>query len=275
VKFSLATSVVAAILASMTLLGCKDQGGDGSQKTVRRDLGLIQEGTLIVGSDIPYPPFEEGEPPEYEGFDIDVINAVAENLDLETQIENVPLNLILAGEHGKLDLSISAVKITAPREKRVNFSGPYFVASLSLLVRNDSEIQSVSDLKPGAVVGVEDGTGGETYARTKTDASEVRAFSSTDEAAVALFNSEVDVVIAAGSAGEEALEASEGLKIAATFPTREQYGIVVPRGNNALLDAVNEALRDLKEDGTLAELYEEHFEVEPPPRIAAPADEPQ
>ena len=182
----------------MTLVACEDDGPKaGQERTISRDLELIQKDTLTVGSDIPYPPFEEGEPPDYEGFDIDVINAVGEKLELETRIENVPLGVILAGDTRDLDLAISAVRITSSREKRVDFSNPYYIAQLNLLTRDDSEIQSVSDLS-GAIVGVENETSGQRFATRDTEASEVRAFSSTAEASAALVSSDVDAVIASG-----------------------------------------------------------------------------
>ncbi|MDX6586752.1 MAG: polar amino acid transport system substrate-binding protein [Solirubrobacterales bacterium] len=263
--------LVAAATGAMTLLGCDDEKRDvGQVDTSGGDLRVLEKDKLIVGSEIPFPPFEEGEPPDYEGFDIDVINAVADKLDLETQIENVPLNLILAGDTGDLDLSISAVKITPAREKRVDFSNPYFIDSLSLLVRDDSEIQSVDDVTVGAVIGVEDSSNAEIYARGKTQTSEVRAYSTAREASDALFNSEVDAVIASGPAAEEAIEAREELIVADVIPTREAYGIVLPEDSDALRRAVNSALRELKEDETLTDLYEEYFGVEAPARVATP-----
>jgi polar amino acid transport system substrate-binding protein len=270
-----ATSLVAWALAFTSLWGCGADERDASQDgATARDLGLIQKDTLTVGSEIPYPPFEEGDPPDYEGFDIDVINAIADSLDLETQIEDTPLSSILQGGSGSFDLSISAVEITPAREKRVNFSYPYFIGSLSLLVRDDSGIQAISDIADGATLGVEDGTNGEKYADRRTRASEVRAFASSGEAFVALLNSEVDGVIASPQEAEEAVETREGLTIADTFPTGEAYGIVVPEGKDELLEAVNSALEEIKEDGALTSLYEDYFGVEAPARVATPFDEP-
>ena len=239
------------------------------------DLHVVEEGTLTVGSEIPFPPFEEGEPPGYEGFDIDLIDAVAGKLDLETRIEDVPLNTILAGDTGNLDLSISAVKITPAREKRVDFSNPYFIDSLSLLAREDSDVRSVDDVTVGAVIGVEDGSSAESYARGKAENSEVRAYATAGEASDALFHSEVDAVIASGPAAEGALEAKDELIVADVIPTRDAYGIVLPEDSDALRRAVNSALRELKQDETISDLYEEYFGVEAPARVATPISGPR
>jgi polar amino acid transport system substrate-binding protein len=263
--------VVAAASVSMTLLGCEKEQSDTAQdRASSNKLDVVQKDTLTIGSEIPFPPFEEGDPPDYEGFDIDVINAIADKLDLETEIRNVPLNTILAGDAADLDLSISAIRITPAREKRVDFSNPYFIDSLSLLVRDDSEMQSVDDIAAGTVIGVEDGSASERYARTDTQTSEVRAFSTGGEASDALFNSDVDAVIASGPAAEEAIETRDELIVADVIPTNEAYGIVVPEDSDALRRAVNSALRELSEDETLTDLYEEYFGVEAPARVATP-----
>lgn len=277
-RSSVATATVCALVACASLIALGCGGGEREpeqERATNSDLGLIQKDTLIVGSEIPFPPFEEGDPPAYEGFDIDVINAVAEKLDLETQIEDVPLNAILAGDTGELDLSISAIRITPARDKRVDFSNPYFFDFLSLLVRDDSEIQSVGDITAGAVIGVEDGTTGERYARGRTEAGEVRAFSTAGEASNALFSSEVDAVITSGPAAEDAIDTREDLVVADSFPTREAYGIVLPEDSDTLRRAVNSALRELREDETLTDLYEEYFEVEAPARVATPISGPR
>jgi polar amino acid transport system substrate-binding protein len=269
-------AILIATVAPVILLGCEDEEkGAGQEPPAANDLGLLEKDTLIVGSEIPFPPFEEGDPPGYEGFDIDVINAVADELELEAQIQNVPLNSILAGDTSELDLSISAVRITPARDKRVDFSNPYFIDFLSLLVRDDSAVQAVDDIATGAIIGVEDGTTAETYARTRMDTSEIRAYSTAGEAADALFNSEVDAVIASGSAAEAAIEDRENLVVVDVIPTREAYGIVLPEDNDGLRKAVNSALSELKQDETLTDLYEEYFGVEAPARVATPISGPR
>jgi ABC-type amino acid transport substrate-binding protein len=269
-------AIVAVTSVSMIPLGCQDEKRDADQEHANNsDLHLLQKDTLIVGSEIPFPPFEEGDPPDYEGFDVDVINAVAEKLGLEVEIKDVPLNSILAGVAGDLDLSISAVEITPARDKRVDFSYPYFIGFLSLLIRDDGEIQSLDDIPADAVIGVEDGTNAESYVRESLEASDVRAFATSAEASEALVNSDVDAVIVSGPAAEDAIGTREGLSVADTIPTREAYGIVLPEGSDSLRKAVNSALRELKEDETLTDLYEEYFGVEAPARVATPVSGPR
>ena len=262
--------LIAGLLATFVVAGCgdDDSGTDtsGGSTSGTSDLNLITDGTLTIGSDIPYPPFEQGRPPDYEGFDIDLINAVADKMGLETQIEDAPFDLILTGGGGQFDLSISATTITPARENRVDFSDPYFISSQGLLVQEGGDVASLDDLS-GKIVGAEDGTTGETYANDNSDASEVRGFPSVDDAFNALSTGQVDAVVADGPTVEDAAANKEGLEVAEIFPTDEQYGIVLPQGNPGLVDAVNEALQEVKDDGTLGELYEQYFKVPAPKEL--------
>jgi len=269
-KFWSALVLIVGLLA-LVATGCgDDDDGDSTSSSAdstsaeTADLGLIEDGTLIVGLDIPYPPFEQGDPPDYTGFDIDLINAVADDLGLEVQIEDAPFDLILTGGGGQFDLSISATTITPAREKKVDFSDPYFVSSQGLLVAEGSDIASIDDVTSDTIVGAEDGTTGETYATDNSEAGEVRGFPSVDDAFNALSVGQVDAVVADGPTVEDAAATKEGLEVVEIFPTDEQYGIVFPDGSDALLEAVNGSLQTIKDDGTLDEIYEEYFDMPAP-----------
>lgn len=260
--------LIAGLLAAFVVAGCgdDDSGTDTGGSTSGTDLNLISDGTLTIGSDIPYPPFEQGRPPDYEGFDIDLINAVAEKLGLETSIVRLPFNVILAGGNGQYDAAIAATTVTPARAKKVGFSDPYFNASQGLLVAEDSDVATVDDLA-GKIVGAQDGTTGETYAQDNTDASEVRAFPQIDQAYNALRAGQVDAVLNDLPSVNAAAEEIPGLEVVQDFPTEEQYGILVPLENEALLDEINSALQEVKDDGTLTDLYQEWFQTDPPETI--------
>jgi polar amino acid transport system substrate-binding protein len=253
--------------ADSTTTEAASTGGDDSAS-----LDLLEEGVLTVGSDTPYPPFEFGDPPDYDGFDIDLINAIAGELGLETAIVDAPFDVILAGQAGRFDLSIAATTITDARENRVDFSDPYFESEQSLLVQTDGEIQSIDDITADTVVGAEDGTTGETYATENTDA-DVRPFPSVDDAYNALVSGQVDAVFNDLPASAAAVESKEGLEIVETFSTDEQYGIVFPE-DSPLVDPIDEALQTLKDDGTLGELYTEYFGEEVPEDLLTATHDP-
>ena len=269
--------LVVGLIAAVGIAACGDDSSTSTDTTATdggsADLGLIEDGTLIVGSDIPFPPFEQGDAPDYEGFDIDLINAVADNLGLTTQIEDAPFDLLLQGGGGQFDLAIAATTITPARENRVDFSDPYYLSSQALLVRSDGDVKTVDDLS-GKIVGAQDGTTGETYAKDNTDASEVRPFPEIDDAYNALEVGQVDAVINDQPSAQDAADKKEGLEVVETFPTDELYGVILPQGTDELREAVNGALVALKEDGTLNDLYQEWFKVDAPESLLTETHEP-
>jgi ABC-type amino acid transport substrate-binding protein len=261
---------IGLLAAALVAAGCgdddEDEDGGAATTVATEDLGLTEEGTLLVGSDIPFPPFEQGDPPDYEGFDIDVINAVADEMGLEVKMVDVPFDLVLQGGAGRFDLAIAATTITPARENRVDFSDPYFESEQSLLVQAGGDIQSIDDLTSDTVVGAQDGTTGETYADENSDA-EVRPFQEIDDAYTALGGGQVDAVINDIDPNNTAAEENPDLEVVETYPTGEQYGIVFPDDSPELVAAVNEALTTIKENGTLDEIYQEWFQKEAPPSV--------
>jgi polar amino acid transport system substrate-binding protein len=257
------------LAAAMVAAGCgddeEDDGGSGATTgAATEDLGLINEGTLSVGTDTPYPPFEIGQPPNISGYDIDVINAIAEQLGVEAEYTDTGFATIFRDvANGQFDTAAAASTITAGRENTVDFTDPYYEAQQALLVTDDSDITSVDDLA-GAIVGAQDGTTGETYANDETDASEVRGFPEGPNAITALTTGQVDAVIIDQPVAADAVEKQGGLEVIEEIPTNELYGFAVAPDNDALREAMNEALATMKEDGTLDSLYEEYFQTTPP-----------
>jgi len=272
----LAIALIASLFATAIVTGCgddEDEPATDEPGTVDTDLGLASEGELLVGSDIPYIPFEFGDPPAYEGFDIDLINEVADRLGLEARIADTPFDAILQGGNGRFDLAIAATTIDAEREKAVDFSDPYFLSQQSLLVPADGDIQSLEDITADTVVGGQDATTGERFANDETDA-DVRGFPEIDDAYGAVASGQVDAVINDLFSTQAAVEENPDLEVAEVFQTGELYGIVLPEKSDALREAVNGALAEIKEDGTLEELYQEYFGEEAPAEVLDATNEP-
>jgi ABC-type amino acid transport substrate-binding protein len=267
-----------ALLAALAIIaigafvaGCggddDDDGGDGDGGA---DLGLIQEGQLLVGTDTPFPPFEIGQPPNLSGYDIDVVNRVAEGLGLPVTYQDTSFDTIFRDTaQGKFDMAVAASTITPEREQTVDFSDPYYQANQSLIVTPDSDIATTDDLG-GATVGAQDGTTGEEYANDETPAAQVRGFPEGPDAINALRAGQVDAVIIDQPVAVDAVEALGGgdIEIAQEIVTSELYGIPFAPDNDALREAVNEQLKEIKEDGTLEDLYQRYFPgTEPPPEV--------
>ncbi len=277
------TRIVLVLLASLVLAvtaaGCGDDddddggGNGGAQQT--QELDTIRPGTLTVGSDIPYPPFELGRAPEYDGFDIDLINEIATRLDVETQIKDTPFDTIFRDlSQGKFDVVISGSTITDERERAVDFGDPYFLAEQSLLVQEDSDIETIDDLA-GQTVGVQKGTTGEAYVKEEAPDATVRSYGELDDAFNALVAGQVDAVMFDLPGTQEAARTKEGLEVRESYDTGEEFGIAFQEDADALREAVNGALADMKSDGTFAELYSEWFKKDPPKEILKATHEPK
>jgi polar amino acid transport system substrate-binding protein len=263
-----------ALLASgLVAAGCgSDDDDTGAETTTAAsggDFTTITEGTLLIGTDAPYPPFEIGTPADsdFGGFDIDLANAVAENLGLTPEFQDTSFDTIFRDvAAGQFDIVVAASTITPGRQKTVNFSDPYYEAQQALVVPTGSDIASPEDLS-GAIVGAQDATTGETYANDETDAAEVRGFPEGPDAINAVVTGQVEAAIIDQPVAVDAVDKTEGIEIAAEIPTNELYGIALSKENTALLDAVNGALQDLKDDGTITDLYQQYFQTDPPESV--------
>jgi polar amino acid transport system substrate-binding protein len=268
-------AVLVLVAVPLGAAGCGDDDDDGDGGGGGADLGLIQEGQLLAGIDTPFPPFEKGHPPNITGYDIDVINAVADELGLEVVQQETSFDTIFRDvAQGKFDVAVAASTILPERERTVDFSDPYYLADQSLLVAADeTEIGSQEDLG-GKIVGAQDGTTGETYANDETDASEVRGYPGGTDAINALRAGQIDAVIVDSPVAEDAVASRSGLKIAEKIVTRELYGFSFAPENDALREAVNEALATIKENGTLTELYQQYFPDQSPDPVLKATHEP-
>lgn len=267
---------IPVLLAAMALFagsafaaGCGDDDDDNGGDTTAAggDLGLIQEGQLLVGTDTPFPPFEIGKPPDITGYDIEVVNAVAENLGLDVTYQDTSFDTIFRDTaQGKFDMAVAASTITPERAQTVDFSDPYYQANQSLVVATGSDIASTDDLS-GKTVGAQDGTTGEDYANDETNAANVRGFPEGPDAINALRAGQVDAVIIDQPVAVDAVESLTGgdIEIAQEIVTSELYGLPFAPDNDALREAVNGALAELKDDGTIADLYEQYFPGTEPP----------
>ena len=222
--------------------------------------------TITVASDIAYRPFEYVENGEPVGFDIDLMREVGRRAGFTPEFQNVTFDGIVPGLGNNLyDAAISAMTITPEREESIDFSDPYFNADQSLLVPADSDILSVDDLA-GTVVGVQLGTTGASTAEEYQAAGqvgEVRTFDTIEDAFAALENGQVDAVINDLPVSQDRANQSDGrLEIVETIPTGEQYGIAFPT-DSELVEPTNQALEQIKRDGTYAEIYEKWIGVPP------------
>lgn len=231
---------------------------------------ILNSGTLTVGSDTTFPPFESIEGGKAVGFDVDLITEVAERLDLEAEIQTSAFDTIFTSlAAGKFDAVISAVTIKEDRKKTVDFTDPYFAADQSLTVRSEEaeSITGVDDLA-GKVVGVQAATTGEECAKNalqaKKKVKDVRSFDAAPDAFTDLAAGRVDAVLVDLPVAKRIVEQREGAAVVQAIRTKEEYGIAVSKENPDLRVAINEQLTAIRDDGTYDTIYRKWFKTEPP-----------
>ena len=274
----MAALMLVAAMAFAVGCGGDDDSSSGSSDDISSE--LITDGTLTVGSDIPFPPFEFGKPPAYDGFDIDMINEIANRLELDVDIQDTSFDTIFTDvAQGKFDVVASASTISPEREKTVSFSSAYYEAEQALLVPTGSDIKTVEDLD-GKTVGAQDGTTGEAYANDETNAASVRGLPNGPAAISALQAGQVDATIIDQPVAQDAIDKGQsGFELATTIPTGELYGLAFAQNTPAILEAVNGALDDMKDDGALNDIYQKWFKIDAPESVlkktgsAAPDEE--
>jgi polar amino acid transport system substrate-binding protein len=257
----------AALLLGLSLTACGEEeepSGSGSGSGDSAAVDTISEGTLTVCSDIPYPPFEVQEGGEYTGFDMDLMKEIATGLDLELEVKDSGFEGLQSGlslNSDQCDIVASAMTITEEREANLDFTDPYYDSKQSLLVPTGSDIASIDDLA-GKKVGVQQGTTGKSYTEDNApDDAEIVSFPSDGEMYPAIQAGQVDALLQDLPVNIEHTKDGE-FEIVEEYSTDESYGFAVKQDNTQLLDAVNEQLTELRDNGTYDEIYNQYFATE-------------
>lgn len=234
------------VLAGSMLAGCGSSSSD--------------ENTLVMATNATFPPYEYVEGDEIVGIDPEIAAAIADELGMELQIEDVDFDSIVAGvASGKYDMGMAGMTVTEDRLESVNFSDSYATGIQSIIVKEGSPIQSVDDLSSDIKIGVQQGTTGSIYAADDYGQDAVVNFNKGADAVQALLTDKVDCVIIDNEPAKSFVEANPGLKILDTEYAVEDYAICVAKDNDELLDKINDALAKLKEDGTVDEIINKYI----------------
>jgi polar amino acid transport system substrate-binding protein len=209
--------------------------------------------TIVVATDATWPPMEFiDENRDIVGYDIDLMNAVAERGGFEVEFRNVAWDGIFAGlAAGEYDAVISSVTITEERQADYDFSIPYINAGQIVVVRIGSDITGPDTLS-GYTVGAQIGTTG-AFAVQDMDGVTLREYDEVGLAFEDLVAGRLDAVVCdtpvAADFALQREEYSAQLQIVGESFTEEYYGILVQKGNTELLDKINQGLRAVQQEG--------------------------
>ena len=239
----------------LLLLLCQTQSF--AQAALQR---VKQSGELRIGTDATYPPFESAEGGQFTGFDIDLGNAVARELGVKARFINASFDGIFpALQNGSFDAVMSSVTITPERTASMLFSDPYYDSGQLIIVRNDTNnINSRDDLK-GKRVGVQINTTAQ-YDLEKIEGIEVIKYNTLDLTLVDLRNGRIDAGVSDAPVLKYMIRQSfRELKTVGRRFTDEKFGIAIAQGNEDLQQAINAALKKIKETGEYDQIHEKWF----------------
>ncbi len=255
-----------ALLLVLALVGaaCGDEPSVTTPTGGAAALETIRKGKLTVCVDVPYAPFEYEEAAELTGIDIDLVEAVAKTVDLEADFRDTDFDGIFpALAASNCDMIASSVSITEERRKTNNFSDGYYEIQQSLLVRKEDATRYTDFATlAGRTIGVQSETTGADYAKAEAAKvnAQVKEFTGADELFTALKAKQIDGVVQDFPVNAYNAATTGETVVSKTFDTEpEEYGFVIPKKSTALLEAVNAALADLRDDGTYDKILVEHL----------------
>ena len=247
----------ASSTASSTASSAASSGA--ASTSAAAELTTVEAGKLTMATNATFPPYEmTTDSGEIEGIDVDTAKAIAEKLGLELQIDDMDFDAaLLSVQQGKADIVMAGVTVTDERKAVMDFSDSYATGIQSIIVPNDSDIASPDDLA-GKKIGTQRGTTGYIYCSDDFGEDSVVAYDNGLTAVQALNNGQVDAVVIDNAPATEYVAANPGLKVLDTSYAEEDYAIGMAKGS-ALEDAINKALEELKEDGTLQSIVDKYI----------------
>ena len=233
--------------------------GCGSSSTATTAFTTIESGKLIMSTNAAFPPYEMvADDGSFEGIDVEIAGAVAAKLGLELVVDDMDFDAaLLAVQQGKSDIVMAGVTVNEDRKMVMNFSDTYSKGVQVVIVKEGSDV--TLDNLGDQMIGTQRGTTGYIYTSGDYGEDHVTAYDNGASAVQALANGQVDCVVIDSAPAQAFVEANPGLTILDTEYTSEDYAIGMSKDNTALLEAINGALKELTEDGTIPAIVEKYI----------------
>ncbi len=257
-------AVAGLAAAALTLTACGgSESGDSATEAEGTSLEQIREdGVITVGTEGTYRPFtfhEDGSG-ELTGYDVEVIQAVAEELGVEAEFEETQWDAIFAGlDAGRFDVIANQVSITPEREADYQFSTPYTVSPGVIVVNDgDTDIASFEDLKGKTTA---QSLTSNWYELAKESGANIENVEGWAQAVTLLKQGRVDATVndELTFLDYQQTEGDTSLEVAAETEEEARNAFAFRTGSDDLVKAVDDALATLKENGTLAKISEKYF----------------
>lgn len=220
---------------------------------------VLAKDKIYVGTNAEFPPFEYLENGEITGFDMDLVHEIGKIVDADIKIVDMAFDgLLPALQMKKVDLVIAGMTANEERMKTVSFTQPYYTASQVIIVKEgDSSIKSFADLK-GKKVGVMLGFTGDMVV-SEIDGVKIERFNAAYAGIMALQAGKVEAIVLDSEPAKNYVAQNKGLILADADAEQEEYAIAVRKNDKALLEKVEKALSEIKENGTYDKLIQKYF----------------
>lgn len=224
---------------------------------------IKQRGTLIVGLEGTYPPFsfqdDQGKP---IGYEVEFAEDLAKQLGVKAVLKPTKWDGMLAAlDSGRIDVVINQVTISDERKKKYDFSTPYTYSGIQALVKKEhqGDIKTPADLN-GKKVAVGLGSNYEQWLRENVPGADVRTYDDDPTKYQDLRVGRIDVMLIDRLAALDLVQKSKGTLAAAGEPfSNQSAGVAIRKGNEDLVQAIDQGIANLQKDGTLSKLSEKWF----------------
>ena len=228
------------------------------------DFTTVEDGKLHMATNAAFPPYEMvADDGSFEGIDVEIAGKIAEKLGLELVVDDMDFGSVITSvQAGKSDIAMAGLTVTDERKENVDFSDTYATGVQTVIVPIDSDIETIDDLQ-GKLIGCQESTTGYIYCSDDYGEDMVTAFPNGANAIQALLGGKVDAVVIDSQPAQEFVAQNAGkLKMLGTEYVTEDYAIGVSKDNTALRDAVNNALKELIDDGTVQSILDKYIKAE-------------
>ncbi|QBY10319.1 amino acid ABC transporter substrate-binding protein [Deinococcus metallilatus] len=219
---------------------------------------IKKSGTIRIATEGAFPPFNLMKGNQLTGFEVDLANALAQQLGLKVQWVTQPFdNLLIGLNQDRYDFVIASHGITPERQKAVDFANPHYCTG-GAIVTHPGGPMTAAALK-GKTVAVQVGT---TYLQNVSKVpgvGDVKTFPKDTDAQAALLAGRVDAWVGDKFTGLDLVKAQKGKLVQGDLLFNERIGMAVKKGNSSLLKELNAALAKVMNNGTYAKISGEYF----------------
>lgn len=265
-NFKKLTALLLALVMTLSFAAC-----GGTDQTAEADGNSdadAEKPVYKVAMEPTFPPFDtiNEDTQELDGFDFDLMNAIAEDQGFELEWVNMGFNgLITSLQAGNIDIIASGMNASEDRREKVDFSTTYYDSGLVVAIKaGNPTVKSIEDLTADMKVGGQIGTTGADMATQffeEGKIAEAKIYDGLDVAVMDLQNGTIDALINDLPVTKAYMDAKPGtIEIVGDVLNAESYGFAVQKGNTELLEKINTGMQNMIDNGTFDELYSKWLE---------------